>query len=213
MTDIELGSGNVHHRTASPSDEHFKDLRGPSQGVVMGMAMFYGGLVQLLAGMWEFKTGNTFGAVAFSSYGGFWMGFAALFVNAFGFLNGYTVDGVTDVHQLNADLAVFLLAWSIFSGLMTIASHRTTLTLMVLFFMVHLTFLMLAIHHFCQQKYFNLQQAGGAFGLIAAFIAWYAAFAALLTERVSLFRLPVGDLDPIYRSWGWLPKDTETPSK
>eukprot|EP00981_Chlorochromonas_danica_P014022 scaffold7235_cov248-Ochromonas_danica.AAC.1 len=56
----------------------------------MGLAMFYGGLVQLLAGMWEFKTGNTFGALLFSSYGGFWMSFAALSVNAFGFLDDYT---------------------------------------------------------------------------------------------------------------------------
>ena len=57
-------------------------LRSTSHGVVLGLALFYGGLCQLLAGMWEFRTGNTFGALAFSSYGGFWMSFAALFINA-----------------------------------------------------------------------------------------------------------------------------------
>jgi len=164
------------------------------------MALFYGGLVQLLAGMWEFKTGNTFGAVAFSSYGGFWMGFAALFIKAFGFLDAYT-----DSVQLNNDLAVFLLSWSIFSAFMTIAAHRTTFTLMFLLFMVHLTFLMLAIHHFCQEKWYNIQQTGGAFGLIAAFTAWYAAFGSFLTAKTSLFRLPLGEMDDLYIHWGWLP--------
>jgi succinate-acetate transporter protein len=169
------------------------------------MALFYGGLVQLLAGMWEMKVGNTFSAVVFSSYAGFWMGFAALHVKAFGFLDGYTVAGVTDHHQLNADLAVFLIAWTIFTILMGIAAHRTSILLVTLFGVVVMTFLMLAIHHFCQNKYIVLQQTSGCFGIIASFMAWYGAFAALLTDRISLFRLPVGELDPIYRKWGWLP--------
>ena len=46
--------------------------------VVLGLALAYGGVAQLLAGMWEFRTGNTFGAVAFSSYGAFWLSFWAL---------------------------------------------------------------------------------------------------------------------------------------
>src|SRR4051812_49511812 len=45
--------------------------------VVLGLALAYGGLAQLLAGMWEFRTGNTFGAVAFTSYGAFWLSFWA----------------------------------------------------------------------------------------------------------------------------------------
>ncbi len=76
-----------------------------------------------------------------------------------------------------------------------------------------MTFLLLAINHFCQEEHYNVQQAGGAWGLIAAFTAWYAAFAGLLTDRISLFRLHVGDMDPIYRSWGWLPKEVDTPAK
>ena len=47
--------------------------------VVLGMALGYGGLVQLLAGMWEFASGNTFAATAFSSYGGFWLSFGAIY--------------------------------------------------------------------------------------------------------------------------------------
>lgn len=53
---------------------------GGATNVVVGLALFYGGFVQLLAGMWEFRTGNTFGATAFSSYGAFWLSYATLFV-------------------------------------------------------------------------------------------------------------------------------------
>eukprot|EP01033_Poteriospumella_lacustris_P001968 gene1968-1428_t len=146
-----------------------RSIHSPSNGVVMGLALFYGGLCQLLAGMWEFKTGNTFGALAFSSYGGFWMSFAALSINAFGFLSGYgsTHEGQVALHN---DLGIYLLAWGMFSLWMTIAAHP-----------------------------------GGCFGVMAAILAWYCAYAALLTNKNSFFTLPVGELDPIYRSWGWLP--------
>jgi len=175
----------------------------------MGMALFYGGLVQLLAGMWEFKTGNTFGAVAFSSYGGFWMGYAALFIDAFGFLDAYAGQG----RQLDMDLAVFLLAWSIFSGLMTIAAHRTTFVLMFLLFLVHLTFLMLSIHHFCGSRFPIVQQTGGCFGILAAFTAWYAAFASFFTSKTSLFQLPLWPMDDIWRHLGVLPQETQATLK
>ena len=177
-------------------------LRATSHGVVMGLALFYGGLCQLLAGMWEFKTGNTFGALAFSSYGGFWMSFAALFIGAFDFLKGYT--DVTDLHNC---LGIYLLAWCIFSGLMTIAAHRTTVVLFTLFFTVFMTFLLLSIAQFRMGDLY-VQRAGGIWGIIAAIIAWYAAYAGLLTKKNSLFTLPVGDMDPIWRYYGFLkPED------
>ena len=118
--------------------------------------------------MWEFKTGNTFGALAFSSYGGFWMSFACLEINAFGFLNAYT-----NPVDLNNDLGIYLLSWAIFSLLMTIASHRTTFLLFFLFFFVFLTFIMLSIGKFTGGNLL-CQKAGGVFGIIAATLAWYA---------------------------------------
>lgn len=180
-----------------------RSIWSSSNGVVMGLALFYGGLCQLLAGMWEFKTGNTFGALAFSSYGGFWMSFGALFVDAFGFLKGYSGNG----SDLNNDLGIYLMAWSMFSLWMTIASHRTTVALTLLFFLVFLTFLMLSIHAF--SGVIRAQEAGGCFGVMAAFLAWYCAYAGLLTKKNSFFTLPVGEWDPIYRSWGWLPAEEE----
>ena len=180
-------------------------INSPSQGVVLGLALFYGGLVQLLAGMWEFKTGNTYGALAFTSYGGFWMSFAALFITSFGFMNGYATATAADI---NNGLGIYLLSWCMFSTFMFIASHRTTVVLFVLFFFVALTFLMLSIGRFCDNN-IHLQKAGGVFGIIAAAIAWYGSFAGLLTKKNSYFTLPVGELHPIYVSWGWV-KDDKT---
>jgi len=185
------------------------DLTSRSHGVVMGLALFYGGLCQLLAGMWEIQVGNTFGGLAFSSYGGFWMSFAALFVSCFDFLAGYKdkssppVLDTVGAKQLNDALGVYLLAWCIFSGLMTIAAHRTTLLLFILLFTVFVTFLLLSISKFSGGDLY-LQRAGGIWGFIAAILAWYGAFAALLTKKTSLFVLPLGNMDPLWRKWGYL---------
>jgi succinate-acetate transporter protein len=169
----------------------------------MGLAMFYGGLVQLLAGMWEVKLGNTFGATAFAAYGGFWMSFAALFVDAFGFMDGYK-----DAEDTNNCLGIYLFAWCIFSGLMTIAAHRTNLLLFTLLAVVWLTFLLLAISHFVAVDHPNssmsLQQAGGVTGIIAAALAWYGMMAGLMTAKTSLVALPVYPMDPIWKRLGYL---------
>ncbi|CAF1076371.1 unnamed protein product [Didymodactylos carnosus] len=158
-------------------------------GVVLGSAMFFGGLVQLLAGMWEFKAGNSFGALAFSAYGGFWLSVAALYVKAFGFLDDYNDDHVT----INNALGVFFLGWTIFTFAMFIASHRTNGVLMALFFFLTLTFILLTASKF-QNDHLNLKRAAGAFGILTSAIAWYGAFAALLTPDTSYFALPVYDL-------------------
>ena len=160
---------------------------GPNQ-VVMGAALAYGGIVQLLAGMWEMRVGNTFGALAFSSYGGFWIGTALLFVQSIGFLDYYSGSDA-----LNNALGIYFFAWTLFTFFMCIASHRTTVALFLLFFFLTLTFLLLTIAQFLVNA--NVHIAGGAFGILTACIAWYAAFAGLLDRKQqSLFRLPVGDL-------------------
>ena len=85
--------------------------------IVFGLALAYGGLAQVLAGMWEFRTGNTFGAVAFTSYGAFWLSFWA-FVQFF----EKSVPAADAGHAVR----LFLIAWGIFTTYMFIASLRTT---------------------------------------------------------------------------------------
>src|SRR4051812_41196858 len=88
-----------------------------TEPIVFGLALTYGGLAQLLAGMWEFKKGNTFGATAFTSYGAFWLSFWA-------FVTFYAPKvPKADVAQA---VGIFLLAWGIFTLYMWVASFRTT---------------------------------------------------------------------------------------
>ncbi|CDS11993.1 hypothetical protein LRAMOSA04189 [Lichtheimia ramosa] len=161
---------------------------GTPSNVVVGLAFFYGGLVQLLAGMWEFKTGNTFGATAFSSYGGFWLSYAIMFIPGANILGAY--EKVPD--QLHHSLGIFLVAWAIFTGIMLIATHRANIALMVLFFCLEITFILLAASDLNDSV--PCKVGGGAMGVVTAVIAWYIALAGLLTKESSHFTLPVGPL-------------------
>src|ERR1700760_431505 len=107
-----------------------------AEPVVFGLALAYGGLGQLLAGVWEVKKGNTFGATALSSYGAFWISFWAL-VTFF----------VKDIPAADAGHAVglYLWAWGIFTAYMFIASLRTSVAVAVVFFLLALTFILLGI--------------------------------------------------------------------
>ncbi|ORZ22013.1 GPR1/FUN34/yaaH family-domain-containing protein [Absidia repens] len=158
-------------------------------GVVTGLAFFYGGLCQLLAGMWEFRTGNTFGATAFTSYAGFWMSFGLIFVPGADIIGSYKGDTAT----LNKSLGFYLLGWTIFTGVMLIATHRSSVSLISLFFMLFITFILLTAAKF--NGSIVTQQAGGALGVVTAFIAWYNALAGLLTKQSSHFTLPTGPLN------------------
>src|SRR4051794_1623038 len=97
------------------------DLVGAGgEPIVFGLALAYGGLAQLLAGMWEFRTGNTFGAVAFTSYGAFWLSFF-VFVTFF-----EDKLPAKDAGVAGHAVGLYLIAWGIFTAYMFIASLRTT---------------------------------------------------------------------------------------
>ena len=146
--------------------------------VVIGLALFYGGLAQLLAGMWEFKTGNTFGATAFTSYGAFWLSVAAIL----------ELKLVPPEHP--EAMGVFLLGWTIFTGLMLIATLKTNLGLILLFGLLFVTFILLTLGDFGMPT----KALGGYLGIVTAIVAWYNALAGLLAAGPSKVRLPVGPL-------------------
>ena len=152
--------------------------------VVVGLALFYGGLAQLLAGMWEFRSGNTFGATAFSSYGGFWLAFGTILIPGTGIL-----DALTKANVVHPALGIFLLGWAIFTFLMFLGSLRSNLALIALFAFLFLTFLALAIGELGAGATF--QMIGGWLGIITALIAWYTALAGVLSSSRSAFSLPV----------------------
>lgn len=142
--------------------------------IVIGLALFYGGLAQLLAGMWEFKTGNTFGATAFSSYGAFWLAVGAT-------LQWKLIEP-------GNGFAFFLLGWTIFTGIMLLATLRTNMALITLFVLLFVTFILLTVGAFGG----GTGVLGGYLGIVTAIVAWYAALAGLLSSTKSAFTLPVG---------------------
>jgi succinate-acetate transporter protein len=164
------------------------------RGVVLPLALIYGGIVQILAGMWEFRTGNTFGAVAFSSYGAFWI--SVYFFNFIVFpatvVKTLSLGGVAALH--NAD-AVFLYAWAIFTTYMFFASLRTSAAVAAVFGVLTITFFLLAIGNASlagtTDTTNNTIKLGGWFGLVTAALAWYASSAAVINSTFGKTLLPV----------------------
>ncbi|KAJ7770769.1 Gpr1 family protein [Mycena metata] len=154
--------------------------------VVVGMALFTGGLAQLLAGMWEFPNGNTFGATAFTSYGAFWLSYASILLPNTGIIAAYTSED-----ELASALGIFLFAWFIVTMLLLIASLRKSIAFIALFGFLAITFALLGAGEFTAKA--NVTKAGGAFGIITAFIAYYIGLSDLLAaERAAVIGLPTG---------------------
>jgi len=145
---------------------------------VLGLALFYGGIAQLLAGMWEFVKGNTFGAVAFSSYGAFWLSFWFLLVSG------------ADKTAGAAGVGAYLLAWTIFTAFMTIGAVKSSKVVLLVFIALTLTFLLLTIHAFSGVA--AIGQIGGYLGLITAVLAWYGSAASVINSTWKRTVLPVG---------------------
>ena len=161
--------------------------QGVGTTIIIGLALFYGGLAQMLAGMWEFRAGNTFGATAFTSYAAFWLSFAVIFIPGFGVLGGFT--GKTAATDINTALGLYLLGWTIFTALMTLATFKSNLALISVFVVLTLTFLWLVIGFLGGGTFWI--QLGGWFGIVTALLAWYTALAGVLASGRNAFTLPV----------------------
>jgi succinate-acetate transporter protein len=164
----------------------------------VGLALFYGGLTQLLAGMWEFRNNNTFGSTAFSTYGGFWLGLGAFVILAEATKLGGTLTGKNDVAN---GLAWFLIAFAIFNFYMLLWSTRVNLAGFGVFLTLQITEILLAIGFFVAAHRgvaptgaeVGWIRAGGWAGVVTAAVAWYTS-AALVLAAMNNGRaiLPVG---------------------
>src|SRR3954453_2324751 len=152
--------------------------------IVLGLALAYGGIGQLLAGMWEFRTGNTFGATAFTSYGAFWISFWAF--------EQFFAKDITDEATLGNAVGLYLIGWGIFTTYMFIASLRVSAAVAVVFALLAATFIVLGIGDASGNA--DITKIGGFIGIATAIAAWYASFAAVTNSTFGRIVLPVKDL-------------------
>lgn len=161
-------------------------VRVSAEPVFFGVALMYGGIAQVLAGMWEFRSGNTFGATAFTSYGAFWLSFWA-------YVQFYAAD-VVKADASGKAVGLYLIAWGIFTVYMLLAALRTNVGLVVVFALLTVTFVLLGIGE--AGGHTDIIKAGGYFGLATAAGAWYCSCAGVLS---STFGRPILPTIPLQR--------------
>jgi succinate-acetate transporter protein len=144
---------------------------------VLPLALFYGGLGQLIAGIMEYRRGNTFGVTAFCTYGGFWLAYAA-----------YAKFFATSSTPASAT-GLFLLVFAIVTAYLTIAALRINGAVLVVFVLLTLTFLLLAIGEFAGST--GLSKVGGWLGILTAIAAFYTSAAVVVNETWKRVVLPV----------------------
>jgi succinate-acetate transporter protein len=160
--------------------------------------------------------GNTFGATALSSYGGFWIAYGILLTpnwNILGKNGPYDADTLAkagaDPHMANSAVGFFLTGWFIFTTILLLCTLRSTVMFFLLFFTLDLAFLMLACGEYATNNgaakaAVQLTKAGGGFGMLAAFLAWYNAFAGIADSRSVTFPFhDVPHLNPLFGSLHW----------
>jgi succinate-acetate transporter protein len=153
--------------------------------MVAALALAYGGVAQFLAGIWEFRTGNTFGAVAFCSYGAFWISFFFIVQSV----------GKNVPTEVFSGLSLYLYAWGIFTTYMFIASLRTTGAIALVFLLLAATYFILGIGNANLAGTHNVIngtiKVGGWVGVATAAAAYYASFAAVTNSTFGRVVLPV----------------------
>src|SRR6266436_6817310 len=181
--------------SASNAQFLFTGIPPVTGAIALGLAAFYGGIVQIIAGIQEFRAGNTFGATAFCSYGGFWLAVAFTLAPLFGGKNLVDLASAGAATDAAKGVGIFLLGWTIFTGMMFLGTLRSNLALMAVFFFLFLTFLGLTIGWLsglpttgsASLTWVNI---GGWLGIVTALLAWYTALSGVLASVKSSFQLP-----------------------
>ena len=155
-----------------------------------GYAIAFGGLIQLLAGMWEFRRRNVFGCTAFSTYGGFWIG-AGLWLH-------FIAPGASAPLQLNRDLGWIVLSFLIINTYLLLLSSQVNMAVFLVFLTLELTEIFLVIGNFNTKTAIlpphsgGMITVGGIIGVVTALVAWYTSAAGIAEGMGGKIRLPVG---------------------
>jgi len=159
-----------------------------SANLMIAAGLFIGGLVQFLAGMWEFPRGNVFGSTVFSMLGGFWFAYAIILLPAAGIASNLGTE-------FNNAVGLYYMVWFIITMLWLFAVLRRNISFIALFFFWAMTLLMVGLSSFTTHSSRALSDAGGALGFITAIIALYIATGQLIHSEMAWgFRMPLGHI-------------------
>ncbi|MDE2476199.1 MAG: acetate uptake transporter [Alphaproteobacteria bacterium] len=164
-------------------------LPKPGENVVIPLALAFGGTIQVIAGIMEFRTGNTFGMTAFMSYGAFWWWFALLLI--LGSNHTLALDGA------GTTIGTALLLWGVFTMYMWVATFRLTRALWWIFLTLWIAFYLLGFGALLGLP--GLSLAGGYVGLLCGGLAMYTSFALVTNASFGRDVLPVG-VEPMLAS-------------
>ncbi len=153
----------------------------PLDSMIMGMGVFVGGIAQVIAGVQEWKKGNTFGATAFTAYGLFWIALVATWV-----LPAMGLSRASEPYELGW----FLLLWGLFTSGMFVGTLRLNRALQVVFASLAALFFLLAIRDFTGS--FAVGVLAGWVGIVCGLSAFYTAIAEVLNEMYGRIVLPLG---------------------
>ena len=160
-----------------------------NSNIIIGLACFYGGIVQILTGMWELVYGNTFSATAFCAYGSFWLSYAAINISAFGIIESYP-----NPQDFNNAMGLYYIGWAMFTFFMALSCIYTTITNFAMYFCLDISYILSASGHFTGS--IIVSKAAGYFGILTALIAWYNAFIDITTKQDSFLVLKTWSIHP-----------------
>lgn len=150
--------------------------------MILAMGIFYGGIAQIIAGVMEFKKGNTFGTTAFTSYGLFWLTLV--------YLLWYRSGGVVSIAPSSHAMGYYLFMWGLFTFMMWIGTFGKNRALQFVFFSLFVLFWLLAIKDFTGNV--AIGKLAGWEGIVCGFSAIYLAMAEVINENVGRIVLPIG---------------------
>jgi uncharacterized protein len=149
--------------------------------MILAMGIFYGGLAQIIAGIMEWKKNNTFGLIAFASYGLFWLSFVALIIlPKLGWADPASVAGIVS----------YLIMWGVFTFLMFIGTLKLSKALQVVFATLTVLFFLLAIGDATGNQ--GIKYFAGYEGILCGVSAIYAGIAQVLNEVYGRVVFPLG---------------------
>jgi len=167
----------------------------PVTSMVLAMGIFYGGIAQIIAGILEFKKGNTFGTTAFTSYGAFWLTLVALWIiPEFDWAKAVNLEGLSaskGIAASSANIGWYLFMWGLFTFFMWIGTFGKNRALQTVFLTLVILFFLLAIRDWTGIK--MIGTIAGYEGIVCGFSAIYLAMAEVINETQGKTVLPIGE--------------------